>query len=241
MTKTKNLTIGVVTIATAVLTGACFAESETFATPTSLLNSRRSVFLSGGLEQVSSPDERTAHLMLMTNVVCSVIRANHLSSEDVKAGTLMLDWLLRSHAVTSDKDAVLYLLNSLSTVQPVATNEYARDIRIAREADSDILKARRRCPGSLSVVSQYQGPNTRDIEKKWRPIFDHNKNCAEFRARLVEAFALALPNVRKSLKENDVEDVFNAVERMGGFTADEKRLIFVERCQVDHDRTTVVP
>lgn len=161
----------------------------------------------------------------MTNVVNSIIQTKQLSKQDVDAGISMINQILKFQAIKTDKDAVAYLLNSLSAIKPVSTNEYARELKVATEADIEFQRERRLRPGSISIVSRYRGPNTTALEKKWGRIFDHNKNCAEFHTRLVDAFALTIPTICKTLDEKGRESLYDAVKKAAGLTEGEKKQI----------------
>ena len=176
-------------------------------------------------DQDSSADSRALCLTLMTNVVRSVVQTKHLVKEDIEAGISMIKSLLESRMVTTDQDAVLYLLHAVSCIRPVSTNEYALELKVADDADVELQKERRKRPGSLSVVGRYRGPRVRALEEKWEPIFEHNRICAEFRRRAVEVFSSAFPDISKG-KDGDVaEALFSAVIRMDGFAPDEKTAI----------------
>lgn len=219
----------------AILETLCFAvesiprkaEGETVSPPSKLLDIHRSDFSNAETLHVNDPnaDRRTTHLMLMTNVVRSITQTRYLVKEDVAAGVFMVNRLLESCEVKTDRDAVLCLLSGISTMHSVSTNEYALEFKIADEADAEFQRERRRRPGSLSVVSQYRGPNAAALEEKWMPIFEHNRNCSELRSRLVNAVAASLPSLNKSLKAKDFEVLLNVITKAGGFTDEEKKII----------------
>lgn len=230
----KNQTVSIVAVFSAMLVFLSFAEelsfqpsgAETVMTPSELLRSHRLDFLPDGElpGQTSNTASRALHLMLMTNVVRSVAQAK-LADEDVEAGDLMMKRLLECQAVVADKESVLYMLNTIPAIRSISTNDYARELRIADEADVEFQKERRRGPGSLSIVGPYRGPNTIMLERKWKPIFDHNKNCAEFRCRLVDVFASVFPGISRALAQKEVEELFDAVKNNDGLSDGEKKRI----------------
>ena len=219
----------------AMVTFACCAdeptpehsEGKTSLTPSAVLDLHRSCFLldCDCLERPSNLSVHVTHKLLMTNVVNSIIQTKQLSKQDVDAGISMINQILKFQAIKTDKDAVAYLLNSLSAIKPVSTNEYARELKVATEADIEFQRERRLRPGSISIVSHYRGPNTTALEKKWGRIFDHNKNCAEFHTRLVDAFALTIPTICKTLDEKGRESLYDAVKKIAGLTEGEKKQI----------------
>ena len=217
----------------AMVTFACCAdeptpehsEGKTPLTPSAVLDLHRSCFLldCDCLERPSNLSVHVTHKLLMTNVVNSIIQTKHLSKQDVDAGISMINQPLKFQAIKTDKDAVAYLLNSLSAIKPVSTNEYARELKVATEADIEFQRERRLRPGSISIVSRYRGPNTTALEKNNCP--DHNKNCAEFHTRLVDAFALTIPTICKTLDEKGRESLYDAVKKDAGLTEGEKKQI----------------
>lgn len=160
-----------------------------------------------------------------SNVASLIASTNELSRKDVEAGILTMNRLLTSDEAKVDRDTFIHMLDSLSEIRPVSTNEYAKELKIATEADMAVQRERRRRPGSLSIVSRYRGQNTIALEKKWRPIFDHNQKCEEFRSRLVETLALSVSEFCKTLSEPECEDLFDAVTKNDVLSDVEKKKI----------------
>lgn len=167
-------------------------------------------------------NDGTTKLTLMTNVVHSITQNKRLKNEDVDAACSTIRNLLSEHPINSDKDAILFILNGVSTLKTISTNEYANELIVAKEADVEFQKERRKRPGSLSIVSRYRGPNIRKLENKWNPIFEHNSNCSRLRDQLIKTFALTVSSLKRTMPQNEFAALYESINRMTDLTADEK-------------------